>query len=100
MNARANDQLERLRRMLRGAGLDISFGMYTGDSEEAGKNLREPPAETERTTRQAIRGNPPDILLTNYKQLEFLLVRKDDKGLFTPSLQFLVLDEIHSYRGA
>lgn len=100
MNALANDQLERLRRMLRGSGLDISFGMYTGDSEEAGKNLQEPPAETERTTRQAIRGNPPDILLTNYKQLEFLLVRKDDRGLFTPSLKFLVLDEIHSYRGA
>jgi len=100
MNALANDQLERLRRMLRGAGLDISFGMYTGDSEEAGKHLQEPPAETERTMRQAIRGNPPDILLTNYKQLEFLLVRKDDRGLFTPSLKFLVLDEIHSYRGA
>ena len=100
MNALANDQLERLRRMLRESGLDISFGMYTGDSDEAGKNLREPPAETERTTRQAIRRDPPDILLTNYKQLEFLLVRKEDKGLFTPTLRFLVLDEIHSYRGA
>ena len=100
MNALANDQLERLRRMLRGSGLDISFGMYTGDSDEAGKNLQEPPAETERTTRQAIRRNPPDILLTNYKQLEFILVRKEDRGLFTPALKFLVLDEIHSYRGA
>ena len=29
-----------------------------------------------------------------------MLVRKDDRALFTPSLRFLVLDEIHSYRGA
>jgi len=100
MNALANDQLERLRRMFRGTGVDLSFGMYTGDSDAAGQNLREAPAETERTTRLAIRRNPPDIILTNYKQLEFLLVRKDDRDLFTPSLRYLVLDEIHSYRGA
>jgi hypothetical protein len=100
MNALANDQLERLRRLLRGSGLDISFGLYTGDSDVANQRLREEPAETERRTRQAIRSDPPDILLTNYKQLEFLLVRKDDRALFTPALRFLVLDEVHSYRGA
>ena len=100
MNALANDQLERLRRLLRGTGLDLSFGLYTGDSDAASQRLREDPAETERRTRQAIRNDPPDILLTNYKQLEFLLVRKEDRSLFTPSLHFLVLDEVHSYRGA
>ncbi|GIW45686.1 MAG: DEAD/DEAH box helicase [Candidatus Binatia bacterium] len=100
MNALANDQLERLRRLLRGTGLDISFGLYTGDSDTAAQSLREQPAETERLTRAAIRANPPDILLTNYKQLDFLLVRHDDRHLFTPALRYLVLDEIHSYRGA
>jgi ATP-dependent helicase YprA (DUF1998 family)/very-short-patch-repair endonuclease len=100
MNALANDQLERLRRMLRGSGIDLSFALYTGDSEEAGRNLQEEPAETERTSRREIRTKPPDILLTNYKQLEFLLVRRDDRHLFTPSLRYLVLDELHSYRGA
>ncbi len=100
MNALANDQLERLRRLLRGTGIDISFALYTGDSDTATKNLREEPAELEQTTRARIRSNPPDILLTNYKQLEFLLVRKDDRALFTPSLRYLVLDELHSYRGA
>lgn len=100
MNALANDQLERMRRLLRGSELDISYGLYTGDSDAAAQSLRESPAETERTTRQTIRQNPPDIILTNYKQLEFLLIRKIDRQLFTPSLRYLVLDELHSYRGA
>jgi ATP-dependent helicase YprA (DUF1998 family) len=87
MNALANDQLERLRRMLRGSGLNLSFALYTGDSEKSGGNLREAPAETERLTRASIRSNPPDLLLTNYKQLEFLLIRREDRGLFTESLR-------------
>lgn len=100
MNALANDQLERLRRMLRGSGVDISFALYTGDSDVSSQALREAPAETERLTRAQVRQNPPDILLTNYKQLEFLLVRAEDRLLFTPALHYLVLDELHSYRGA
>ncbi len=100
MNALANDQLERLRRLLRGTGLDISFALYTGDSDTTTLALREEPAETERLTRAEVRRNPPDILLTNYKQLDFLLVRKADRHMFTQALRYLVLDEIHSYRGA
>lgn len=100
MNALANDQLERLRRLLRGTGVDISYGLYTGDSDTAALNLKEPPAEYERTTRESIRQNPPDIILTNYKQLEFLLVREADRKLFGPSLRYLVIDELHNYRGA
>ena len=60
-------------------------------------SLGEEPAETERLDRAAIRNDPPDILLTDYKQLEFLLVRRDDRRR---SLGYLVVDEIHSYRGA
>ncbi len=100
MNALANDQLERLRRLLRGSGLGLSFALYTGDSDETARSLGEEPAETERMTRAAIRTSPPDLLLTNYKQLEFLLVRREDRRLFARSLRYLVLDEIHSYRGA
>ena len=100
MNALANDQLERLRRLLRDSKVDVSFALYTGDSDTVARNLREEPIETERVGRARIRSNPPDILLTNYKQLEFLLVREDDRALFTPNLRYLVLDELHSYRGA
>lgn len=100
MNALANDQLERLRRLIRGRGVDLSYALYTGDSDATALRLREEPAETERLTRDAVRSKPPDLLLTNYKQLEFLLVRRADRDLFGPALRYLVLDELHSYRGA
>lgn len=100
MNALANDQLERLRRLVRGRGVDLSYALYTGDSDVTTLRLREEPAETERQNRDAIRAQPPDLLLTNYKQLEYLLVRRADRELFGPGLRYLVLDELHSYRGA
>lgn len=100
MNALANDQLTRLRDLVRDSGTGVTFALYTGDSERVAEVLGEPVAGNEITGREAIRRNPPDILLTNYKQLEFLLVRKADRVLFGPALRYVVLDEIHSYRGA
>jgi len=50
--------------------------------------------------RDAIRNNPPHVLVTNFSMLEYLLVRPVDSPIFQNSnLQFLVLDEAHSYRG-
>ncbi|MBI5385591.1 MAG: DEAD/DEAH box helicase [Verrucomicrobia bacterium] len=100
MNALANDQLVRLRELLRGSRVPVTFAMYTGESESTSRTLGEPLEDHELVRRDDIRAHPPDILLTNYKQLEFLLVRKVDRALFTPALRWLVLDEIHSYRGA
>ncbi|HXH07190.1 MAG TPA: DEAD/DEAH box helicase [Vicinamibacterales bacterium] len=100
MNALANDQLERLRGLLRHGAPPVSFGLYVRQDAER-LDLPVPPVPgLERMSRQEIRRDPPDILLTNYKMLEYLLVRKEDRHLFTPALRFLVLDEIHSYRGA
>lgn len=100
MNALANDQLERLRSLIRDSGTGITFALYTGDSETVVRTLGEPVEGHELIRKDDIRRNPPDIILTNYKQLEFLLVRKTDRALFTPALRHVVLDEIHSYRGA
>jgi len=48
--------------------------------------------------------NPPDILLTNYKMLDFLLMRPQDQPLWRLNdrgvLRYLVLDELHTYDGA
>ena len=50
-----------------------------------------------------MRADPPDILLTNYKMLDMLLLRREDVPLFEgagESLRYLVLDEFHTYDGA
>ncbi|GAA4847100.1 DEAD/DEAH box helicase [Luteimicrobium xylanilyticum] len=92
MNALANSQQEELSKFLRdgfGEGNEpVTFARYTG---------QESPDE-----RAAILANPPDILLTNYVMLEYVLVRpKERDGLVTAAqgLKFLVLDELHTYRG-
>ena len=48
-----------------------------------------------------MRASPPHILLTNYMMLEYLLVRPADRdGIFANHrCRFLVLDEVHTYRG-
>ncbi|MFB6371827.1 MAG: DEAD/DEAH box helicase, partial [Bradymonadaceae bacterium] len=54
--------------------------------------------------RAEIRANPPDILLTNYRMLDLLLMRPRDRDLWRhngpETLRYLVLDELHTYDGA
>ena len=56
---------------------------------------------TSSAMRQQMRDNPPHILLTNYMMLEYLLVRPADReNIFANHrCRFLVLDEVHTYRG-
>ena len=52
--------------------------------------------------RQRILSNPPDILLTNYVMLELVLTRPEERRSLiraAEGLSFLVLDELHTYRG-
>ena len=50
--------------------------------------------------REAIRTTPPQILVTNFSMLEYLLERPVDAPIFgNAQLKFLVLDEAHAYRG-
>ena len=58
--------------------------------------------ETKQEDRERIIGERPHILLTNYVMLEYLLVRQVERSLLataTRDLRFLVLDELHVYRG-
>jgi hypothetical protein len=107
MNALANDQLERLSKMLRHfSGDEVTFGRYTGETpwhqEEASKKYPDHEAiPCERFTREEIRENPPHILLTNFAMLEYLLIRPRDSSIFAQNrLKYIVLDEAHTYRGA
>lgn len=50
--------------------------------------------------RDDIRANPPQILITNFSMLEYLMERPVDAPIFEGArLRFLVLDEAHAYRG-
>jgi len=111
MNALANDQLKRLRRMLADTP-EITFGRYTGETlEEAGlaekkfktqnPGVRRVPNEL--LSREEMRATPPHLLLTNYAMLEYLLLRPKDMELFETgddTWKFLVVDEAHVYDGA
>lgn len=89
MNALANSQLNELDKFLsRGCGIHtIRYQRYTGQE-----------SESERTE---IRNSPPDVLLTNFMMLEYILTRPDDRPVVQAmgDLQFIVLDELHTYRG-
>jgi ATP-dependent helicase YprA (DUF1998 family) len=111
MNALANSQYQELATKLSGSGLTI--GLYTGDTDIAPDGALErykeifgdeaEPNDSEIISRAEMKKNPPDILLTNYVQLELLLTRLEDKPLFKDAfkenLRFLVLDELHTYSG-
>ena len=51
--------------------------------------------------RQEILASPPDVLLTNYVMLDLILTRPNERELVKAAqgLRFLVLDELHTYRG-
>ena len=56
------------------------------------------------TEKGVLQKAPPDILLTNYKQLDYLLLRPQVQGLWTHNtagvLRYLVVDEFHTFDGA
>ena len=112
MNALANDQVERLRDLLVNFP-KITFGCYTGQTPEYYKdalvNYRQlndgrSPHSNELISREQMKEYPPNILITNYAMLEYLMVRPDDSVFFSeayaPHWQFIVLDEAHVYRGS
>lgn len=71
-----------------GSSLPFTFAKYTGQEKQ--------------DDRDKVIANPPDILLTNYMMLELLMVRKADEGLrksFLSSIEYLVYDELHVYKG-
>lgn len=105
MNALATDQAKRFAREihrrpeLRGK---VRVGLFVGDSDATSQT-----GMTEDfviTCKKTQRENPPDILLTNYKMLDYLLLRPKDQSLWRFNdpglLRYLVVDELHTFDGA
>lgn len=112
MNALANDQLKRLRTLLKDFP-EITFGRYTGETKETKNeavdyykemNPNQSILKNEILSREEMRNNPPNILLTNYAMLEYLLLRPKDNEFFDGPYKhywkYIVLDEAHVYSGA
>lgn len=103
MNALANDQAGRLAKAIteNSAYQGISAALYTGEASANPSTVVS--ADGLITDREMIRGSVPDIVLTNYKMLDQLLLRRADRPLWDASgasLRYLVLDEFHTYDGA
>lgn len=102
MNALANDQAQRLAHLISTDTqlAEVTAAIYTG---EQGPSLTIVSKDGLITDRTIIRDDAPDILLTNYKMLDQLLLRHEDQRIWqqsAESLQYLVLDEFHTYDGA
>ena len=93
MNALANSQMKELEKFLEQSGLPPNlrptYARYTGQESSEERDL--------------IRAAKPDILLTNFMMLELLMTRQSerDRAVIRSAvgLDFLVLDELHTYRG-
>jgi superfamily II DNA/RNA helicase len=91
MNALANSQLEEIDKFVQNIAGEkpVTFARYTGQEDD--------------DARQRVADNPPDILLTNFMMLELLMTRQEpiDQTVIAncENLRFLVLDELHTYRG-
>ncbi len=122
MNALANDQIDRLRKIFIEYP-DITFGCYTGQTKQHdetdkhskgaidsyielnGKRIDDirlqKPLPNERLSRDSMKLNPPHILITNYAMLEYLMLRPKDNVFFdgpsSNNWKYIVLDEAHTY---
>ncbi len=105
MNALALDQAKRIAQAIHGNDAlrgRMTAGLYVGGRDpDATKAMTEEQVITDRRT---LRDYPPDILLTNYKMLDYLMIRPGDQRLWRhndpQTLRYLVVDELHSFDGA
>ncbi len=105
MNALANDQAGRIASIIhRTESLKnkVIAGLYVGQDKQS-KEVRMTSTRII-SNRETLVESPPDILLTNYKMLDYLLSRPRDQRLWRQNapgtLRWLVVDELHTFDGA
>lgn len=118
MNALVNDQVQRLYGWLsEQAAPGITVFHFTSETPEDFSRAKGTPVwhECRMRTRQEARGlethtgakvrdgeprgRVPDIVITNYSMLEYMLCRPQDAVFFGAGLRAVVLDEAHLYTG-
>ena len=110
MNALASDQAKRLAETiwnderLKGK---VTAGLFVGEGTDPQDYPRDMGEDHIIENRDAILDTVPDILLTNFKMLDYGLMRQRFSCLWRgnidtdyKALKFIVLDELHTYDGA
>ena len=114
LNALAEDQKSRLEEYLQQVdpNNEIKFAVYNGNTPESrtdndtlndgtlGSTNKGEAYAHELKTRQEIRDTPPAILVTNPTMLEYIMLRDKDANLLSNSLEWFVIDETHTFKGA
>lgn len=114
MNALASDQAKRLAEAIWGTEEDhplrgkVTAGLLIGEGTNPKEHPTQMGADHIIENRESIvHGEVPDILLTNFKMLDYALMQQKYMSLWRgnigqkePMLKFLVLDELHTYDGA
>jgi DEAD/DEAH box helicase domain-containing protein len=109
MNALATDQARRIAALIHGhpdLHNRITAGVYLGEGEDSFSRPKSNAMGKQNLIddRTTLRASPPDILLTNYKMLDLLLLRPDDYKLWAQNMpdtfRYLVVDELHTFDGA
>ena len=105
MNALASDQARRIAELIdKGPELrgNVTAGMYVGGHEHTPNRMMS--EDNVITDHDTLLNTPPDILMTNYKMLDYLLVRPKDAGLWRDNapdtLKYIAVDELHTFDGA
>ena len=105
MNALATDQAKRFAETI-SSNEDlknkVTVGLFVGQEDSDKSKVMS--SDKVITCKDTLRDNPPDILMTNYKMLDFLLLRPKDQVIWSfnssETLQFLIVDELHTFDGA
>ncbi len=105
MNALATDQSRRIARLIHKTNSlkgKVRAGLFIGSRDKEPQGIMS--EDSIITSRDMMRHHPPDILLTNYKMLDLLMVRARDASIWSGNrpgtLRFLVVDELHTFDGA
>ena len=104
MNALAADQSRRVAALVAKtpALAELRVGIYADQRPENPTDEMTPTEVI--NSREALIRDPPDILLTNYKMLDYMLLRPDERDLWEcnrpETLRYLVVDELHTFDGA
>jgi len=109
MNALIEDQGERLSELANELNATlpenqkIRIGRYTGNHGSVKEHVPNNPKMII-DHRETLCVDPPDILLTNYRMLDFMLIRPEEQMFWGDDtkkvFEYLVLDELHTFDGA